>query len=71
LLGLKESSFLQGASLSICPLGQVEDNCVRVKLGRDVAVNWAGGIVLKLGGDKLTCGLGRMIAADAGLRIVF
>ena len=44
--------FLQGASLSVCPLGQVEDNCVRVKLGRDVAVNRAGGIVLKLGGDK-------------------
>ena len=38
---------------------------------RDIAIDWAGGIVLKFGGDKLTRGLRWMIAADAGLRIVF
>src|SRR6202140_4866859 len=42
-----------------------------MNLGRDIAIDRAGGIVLKLGGDKFPCGLGRMIAADAGLRVVF
>jgi hypothetical protein len=40
-------------------------------LWRDIAIDRAGGVVLKLGGDKLARGLGRMIAADAGLRVVF
>src|ERR1700678_426218 len=42
-----------------------------MKLWRDIAIDRAGCIVLKLGGDKFPCGLCRMIAADAGLRIVF
>jgi hypothetical protein len=42
-----------------------------VQLRRDIAIDRAGRIVLELGGDKLACGLGRMIAADAGLRVVF
>ena len=42
-----------------------------MKLWRNIAIDRAGCIVLKLGGDKFPCGLGRMIAADAGLRIVF
>jgi hypothetical protein len=37
----------------------------------DVAIDRAAGIVLELGGDKPTCCLGRMIAADAGLCVVF
>src|SRR6202020_418043 len=56
---------------SVGPLGHVEDNNVCMKLWRDIAIDRAGRIVLKLGGDKFPCGLGRMIAADAGLRIVF
>jgi len=42
-----------------------------MKLWRDIAIDRAGCIVLKLGGDKFPCGLGRMIAADASLRVVF
>src|SRR5580704_3373787 len=42
-----------------------------MKLWRDIAIDRAGCIVLKLGGDKFPSSLGRMIAADAGLRIVF
>src|SRR6202049_2358362 len=42
-----------------------------MKLWSNIAIDRAGCIVLKLGGDKFPSGLGRMIAADAGLRIVF
>jgi hypothetical protein len=42
-----------------------------MKLWRDIAIDRAGCIVLELGGDEFPSSLGRMIAADAGLRIVF
>jgi hypothetical protein len=42
-----------------------------VQLWRDIAIDRAGGIVLKLGGDKLARSLGRMVAADAGLCVAF
>src|SRR5271166_222975 len=42
-----------------------------MKLWRDIAIHRAGRIVLKLGGDRFAGGLGRMIAADAGLRVAF
>src|SRR6202161_2245642 len=42
-----------------------------MKLWCNIAIDRAGCIVLKLGGDKFPSGLGRMIAADPGLRIVF
>jgi hypothetical protein len=42
-----------------------------MKLGRDIAIDRASCIVLKLGGDKLPRGFGRTIAADAGLCVVF
>jgi hypothetical protein len=71
LLRLKEPSFLQRTRFSIGPLGHVEDDNMCMELWRHIAIDRAGCIVLKLGGDKFPCGLGRMIAADAGLRIVF
>jgi hypothetical protein len=40
-------------------------------LWRDITIDGAGCIVLELGGYKFASGLGRMIAADAGLRVVF
>jgi hypothetical protein len=40
-------------------------------LRRDVSLDWACCVVLKFGGDKPARGLGRMIAADAGLCVVF
>src|SRR6202022_1991344 len=71
LLGLKEASFLQGTRFSVSSFGDVEDNNVCMKLRRDIAIDWAGRIVFKLGGYKLPCRLGGMIAADAGLCVVF
>src|ERR1019366_6752615 len=40
-------------------------------LRRDIAIDRAGGIVFELCGDKLARSLGWMVAADAGLRVVF
>jgi len=71
LLRLKKPSFLQGAGFSVASLGHVEDNNVRMKLWRDISIDWAGRIVLELGGDKPARGLWWMIAADPSLRIVF
>ena len=71
LLRGEETLRLDGARLAIVALGNVEKDRVRVQLWRDIAIDRAGRIVVKLGGDKFARGLGRMIAADAGLRVVF
>ena len=71
LLRGEEALRLDGARLAVVALGNVENDCVCVQLWRDIAIDGAGCIVLKLGGDKPARGLGRMIAADAGLRVVF
>ena len=62
---------LNGTGLAVVALGHIEDNGMGMKLWRDIAIDRAGRIVLKLGGDKFAGGLGRMIAADAGLRVAF
>ena len=71
LLRGEEALRLDGARLAVVALGDVENDRVGMQLWRDIAIDRAGRIVLKLGGDKLARGLGRMIAADAGLRVVF
>ena len=71
LLRGEEAVRLDGARLAVVALGDIENDRVRMQLWRDIPIDRAGRIVLKLGGDKFTRGLGRMIAADAGLRIVF
>src|ERR1022692_3317720 len=71
LLRSEEALRLNRAMLAIAALGNVENNRVCVQLWGDIAIDRAGCIVLKLGGDKLARGLRRMIAADAGLRVVF
>src|SRR5580698_4508872 len=71
LLGGEETLRLNRARLAVVALGDVENHRVCVKLWRDIAIDRTGGVVLKLGGDKFASGLGRMIAADAGLRVVF
>src|SRR5579864_5384350 len=71
LLGGEEALRLNRARLAIVALGDIENDCVCVQLWRDVAIDGAGGIVLELGGDKSARSLRRMIAADAGLRVVF
>src|SRR5579884_1953678 len=67
LLRGKEAVRLNRAWLAVVALGYVENHYVRVQLWRDIAIDRAGGIVLKLGGDKLACGLRRMVATDARL----
>src|SRR5208282_5235810 len=71
LLRGEETLRLDGARLAVVAFGDVENNCVCVELRRDIAIDRAGGIVLKLGGYKPACSLGRMITADAGLRVLF
>src|SRR5579871_2087146 len=71
LLRGKEAVRLNRPWLAVAPFGDVENHHVRVQLWRDIAIDRAGGIVLKLGGDKLARSLGRMVAADAGLCVAF
>src|SRR5208282_2221198 len=71
LLRCEEALRLNGARLAAIALGYVENNRMGMELRRDIAIDRAGGIVFELCGDKLARSLGRMIAADAGLRVVF
>src|SRR5271166_4268778 len=71
LLGGEEALRLDCARLAIVALGHIEHDSVCVQLWRDIAIDRTGCIVLKLGRYKFASGLGRMIAADAGLRVVF
>src|SRR5580692_8469971 len=71
LLGGEEALRLDRARLAAFALGDVENDRVCVQLWGDVAIDGAGCIVFELGGDKPARGLGRMIAADAGLCVVF
>src|SRR5208337_2017266 len=71
LLRGEEAVRLNGAGLAVVALRDIENDSVSVQLWRDIAIDRAGCIVLKLGGDKLASGFGRMVAADAGLRVAF
>src|SRR5882724_9909049 len=71
LLRGEEALRLDRARLAIGPLGDVENDRVGMQLRRDIAIDRAGGIVLEFGGDKSARSFGRMIAADASLRVVF
>src|SRR5579864_6055449 len=71
LLRGEETLRLDGPRLAIVALGDVENNRVCVELWRNVAIDRAGRIVLKLGGNKPARGLRRMIPAYAGLCVAF
>src|SRR3984957_3548276 len=71
LLGGEEALWLDGARLAVVALGDVENNRVSMQLRRDIPIDRTGCIVLKLGGYKFASGLGRVIAADTGLRVAF
>src|SRR5580692_11030106 len=71
LLRGEETLRLDGARRAVVALRNVENHGVRVQLWRDITIDWAGGVVLKLGGDKSARGLRRMIAADPGLGVAF
>ena len=69
LLRLKEAARLEGAHRAVRAFGHIEDHGVRMELRRGVAIHRAGGVVLEFGGDELPCGFGRVVAADARLRV--
>ena len=71
LLRGEETLRLDGSRLAILPLGHVEDDCMGMKLRRNVTIDRAGGVVFKLRGDEFGRRLGRMISADASLRVHF
>src|ERR1039458_6871543 len=71
LLGGEEALRLDRARLAIIALREIENDRVSMQLWRDIPIDRTGCIVLKFGDDKFASGLGRMIAADAGLRVVF
>src|SRR5579862_119183 len=53
LLRGEEAVRLNRSWLAVVAFGDVENHHVRVQLWRDIAIDRASGIVLKLGGDKL------------------
>ena len=57
--------------MAIVALRDIENDRVSMQLWRDIAIDRTGCIVLKFGGDKFACSIGRMIAADASLRVEF
>jgi hypothetical protein len=71
VLRLEKAALLKRARLAVLTLRHVEDNRVRVKLGRSVAIHWAGCIVLEGRSNELAGRLRRMHVADAGLGIPF
>src|SRR5271157_4038418 len=71
LLGGEKALRLDCARLAVVALGDVENDRVSMQLWRDIPIDRTRCIVLKLGGYKFASRLGRMIAADAGLRVVF
>src|ERR1700722_15772262 len=70
LLGGEEALRLDCARLAIVALHDIENDRVSMQLWRDIPIDRAGRVVLKLSGNKLACGFGWMIAADASLRVV-
>src|ERR1700675_1526135 len=71
LLGGEEALRLDGTRLAVVAFRDIENDRVSMQLWRDIPIDRTGCIVLKLGRDKFASRLGRMIATDAGLRVVF
>ena len=63
--------WLQSACLAILPFGHIEDHRMSVELRGGVSIDRAGSVMLEFGGNEFAGGFGRMIAADAGLRVAF
>src|SRR5580698_9928304 len=70
LLRGEEALRLDCARLAIVALREIKNDRVSMQLWRDIPIDRTGCVVLTLGGDKPARRLGRMIAADAGRRIV-
>ncbi len=69
LLAVEESLRLESAKTAVLALGHIEDNDVGMKLRRSVAIHGPRRVMLEFRRDKLAGCFGRMIAADAGLRV--
>jgi integrase len=69
VLRLKQTALLQGARLSVVTLGHIENDRVRMKLRRSIAVHGTSGVMLKGSGDELVRRLRRMDVTDARLCI--
>ncbi len=57
LLGHKQAALTQSSYLPVLALGHIKDDRVGVEVGRGIAAYGPGGVMLKLRGDKLACGL--------------
>ena len=60
---------MKGAGAAVRPFGHVHQKDVRVELGRGVALDGAGGVVLELRRDEFAGRLGWIVAADPGLGV--
>ncbi len=69
MLRLKETALLQGASLSILTLCDVEDHSMGMELGSCISINRPCGVMLEGCCGKLASRVRRMNIADACLRI--
>jgi hypothetical protein len=61
--------WLQGASLAVLGLRDIEKDDARMQLRRGITIQRPRAVVLELGGDPLARSLGRKIAAEACLHI--
>src|ERR1700739_2565197 len=70
LLRSEKALRLDRPRLTILVFGQIENDRMGMELWRNIPIHWTSCIVLKFGGDEFPGSLGRMVPADAGLRIV-
>ena len=71
LLAVEVALWLNRASRAVTSLSHIEDHGVGMELGRGVAVNRAGCVMLELGNDELASGFGWIVTTDASLRVAF
>ena len=61
---------LNGAGLTSIALGQIEDDGMGMELWRDIPIDGPSRIMFKLCRDEFASGLRRIVASDAGLRVM-
>jgi len=68
-LRLEEAALLKRPHLTILPLRHIENDDMCMELRRSVAIDRTGCVVLEFCCDKLACHFGRVVAAEARLRV--
>jgi hypothetical protein len=71
LLTIEVTLRLKCASRTVGSLCHIEDDGMGMKLGSGVAVNWASGVMLKLGNDELGSRFGGIVTAETSLSVPF